>query len=587
MSTALSVRSTMNPLEADSRTPRSTTKSTIFPNPSHLTTLFRQRYHLVHQRVLRNEAFQAPSFSGKPIPTLHRSTTSLTPSQMNRITPIANLLGRTGSTHLLLALLTVSPTGILALADLTGSIALDLQHARPVPEEGAWFTPGMIVLVEGSYEEDYGNAGAGLVGSTGGIGGTIGGKFIGFSVAHPPCERRAETLGIADDGGVKTERGNHVLGPAFGWTDFLGVGSERATGARMRRVRQRALGPGSPHQGNGRVAIAAEVNLDNPATLVALRTMLRSYASLPVTEFPMAIVLVGNFSSTAIMAGAEGHGSIEYKENFNALASVLSEFPALIARTTLTFVPGDNDAWPSSFMAGASNPVPRKAVPEVFTSRIRRAVAEANREIGGRAQGRKEGEAIWTTNPARLSWFGCVGEMVVFRDDVAGRLRRTAVRFSKDAAGEEEAMEDADGAGAEAQRRDREASVLADVEAAIAAQPMQLDPPAPPAGAPGSQPDTDTQTARRLTKTLLDQSHLSPFPLSTRPVHWDHAHALALYPLPSALVVADAEAPAFALVYHGCCVMNPGRIVEGRRGDRARWVEFNVLEGRGVVKVEG
>ena len=47
-----------------------------------------------------------------------------------------------------------------------------------------------------------------------------------------------------------------------------------------------------------------------------------------------------------------------------------------------------------------------------------------------------------------------------------------------------------------------------------------------------------------------------------------HRAALQLYPLPTALVIADPEAPSFSLNYMGCCVMNPGAIVEGRRGDK-------------------
>ncbi|KAJ9667888.1 DNA-directed DNA polymerase epsilon, subunit B [Coniosporium apollinis] len=563
---------------------RSTTRASLFPPPSHRTDLFRQRYHLVHQRCLRNESFQAPSFSGNR--SLHR-TSSLSVSQSHKITPIANLLGRSGTNHVLLGLLIVSASGTLALSDLTGTIALDIQHARPVPEDGAYFAPGMIVLVDGAYEEDYSNPGAGsmsALGDAGGIGGTIGGKFVAFSVGHPPCEQRATTLGIADKGSGVNEA--YIgTGPAFGWTDFLGVGSERATGARMRRVEQRLLGPGAPHHDNARIAIASQVNLDNPATLSALRMMLDSYASLPPTAFPMAVVLMGNFCSKAVMAGTPGAGSIEYKEHFNSLAAVLSEFPQLLARTTLVFMPGDNDAWPSAFSAGTACPLPRKGLPEMFTSRVRRAVAEANRDVGGPG---KKGEVVWSTNPARLSWFGYLGEMVLFRDDVCGRLRRTGLRFKKpgDAGdGDDDELQESSSRRQEATSREPVISEVAELVTQDS-QPMDLDSvPIPPAAAASADSsDEDALTARRLTRTLLDQSHLSPFPLSTRPVHWDYAHALSLYPLPTSLVIADSEAPAFALRYEGCCVMNPGKLMEGRRGERAQWVEYDVLSGKGEVR---
>ena len=137
---------------------------------------------------------------------------------------------------------------------------------------------------------------------------------------------------------------------------------------------------------------------------------------------------------------------------------------------------------------------------------------------------------------------------------IRGHVRRTptltsdldpALRFKPEGRGEEGGDGDED---MQSTRRNRAASVVP--------QPMDLD------STTLEQLDPDTQTARRLTKTLLDQQHLSPFPVHTRPLHCDYGSALQLYPLPTALVIADADAPAFALNYMGCCVMNPGKIVE-------------------------
>ncbi|KAK4983501.1 DNA-directed DNA polymerase epsilon, subunit B, partial [Elasticomyces elasticus] len=400
---------------------KSTTKSSLFPPPSHKTVLFRERYNLIHQRLLRNEAFQAPSFNQRTTPTLARSD-SVTVQQFYRITPIANLLGRSGSSHLLLGLLVVAPTGTLALNDMTGSIALDLQHAKPLADEDACYCPGMIVLIEGVYEEEYSGAGGGGLGNISGVGGTIGGKFIGFQISGPPSEKRNVTLGIANKEGEDA-----ALGGGFGWTDFLGLGSERAVGSKMRRLERKLLGPGAQHAGNGKMVILSEVNLDQPRTLEALRKVLNTYTSESPTEIPMTFVLMGNFTTHAVMAGGGSGGSIEYKEYFNELAAVLSECPSLLRVSTFVFVPGDNDPWASAFSAGASTAIPRQEVPEIFTSRIKRAFATARAEIPGKSG--IDGEAIWTTNPARLNVFGPAHEVVVFRDDISGRLRRTAIRF--------------------------------------------------------------------------------------------------------------------------------------------------------------
>jgi DNA polymerase epsilon subunit 2 len=411
----------------------------------------------------------------------------------------------------------------------------------------------MMVLADGVYIEDGTGSSESALGSIGGIGATIGGKFVASVVAHPPCERRATSLGIQD--GPSTP-----AGPAFGWTDFLGLGSERATGARMRRLQARILDPAGTGSSARKIAIAAELHLDDPATLASLRVLLAHYDGLPQSEAPLGLVLVGNFARAPALAAGAASG-LDYRESFNGLAALLADFPRLLAGTSLVFVPGDRDAWPSAFAAGAAVPLPRRGVPDVFTTRVRRAVAEANREVGAGASG----SVAWASNPARLTWFGCAGEMVVLRDDVSGRLRRSAVRFPS-VGGEGEGEGEGDGDGGD----DGDAM---QVDAAAAAAPEPLDP--------------DVLAARRLTKTLLDQAHLAPFPLSARPVLWDYGSALSLYPLPTALVVADPDAPTFAINYMGCCVMNPGRLVEGARGELASWIEFDVVARKGEVLVKG
>jgi DNA polymerase epsilon subunit 2 len=101
--------------------------------------------------------------------------------------------------------------------------------------------------------------------------------------------------------------------------------------------------------------------------------------------------------------------------------------------------------------------------------------------------------------------------------------------------------------------------------------------------APGD--DYATAQAKKLILSLLPQSTLSPFPMSIRPTHWSHNSALSLYPLPHALILADAEAEPFALTFEGCHVVNPGRLVSGGgRRKRVKWVEYDCWTKRGVVK---
>lgn len=546
---------------------REISKPSLLSQPSHKTQLFRNRYNLVHQRLLRNEAFQVPTFETSHTPQLKRSLSTITTQQAYKLTPIANLLGRNGTSHMLLGLLTVAPTGTLAITDPTGSIALDLKHAKPVPEDGVWFAPGMLVLVDGIYEEDDSSVSGGL-GGTGGIGGTIGGKFVGLFVGGPPCERRHVTLGVSGT----NQAGSATASGGFGWVDFLGVGSERAVGSKMRKLEQRLMRPSEGHEnaGRGRVVVLGELNLDQPSTFRALKKVLLSYAAEPEGDCPMVFVLMGNFVKNAVMARGGSGGSIEYKEYFDELASTLSDFPALLQLSTFVFVPGDNDGWASSFSAGAATCLPRKSIPQLFTSRIKRVFAAANSEAEKERGKKTDGEAIWTSNPSRLTIFGPSHEILLFRDNISGRLRRTAVKFSTPSSREGDDDINMTDSIVEQDAADK----------ITGTNPMESE----LADTMDQSLSLDEKAARKLVKTILDQGYLSPFPMSKRPVLWDYSSALQVYPLPTAIVLADTEAPAFSLTYEGCHVMNPGSLVASGRRGVARWVEYDIRNKIGKVQ---
>ncbi|KAK5146538.1 DNA-directed DNA polymerase epsilon, subunit B [Rachicladosporium monterosium] len=497
---------------------------------------------------------------------------SITTQQFYKLTPIANLLGRGGTSHLLLGMLVIAPTGVLALNDPSGSISLDLQHAQPLQgENSAYFCPGMIVLVDGVYEEDWAGAGSSGLGNTGGIGGSIGGRFLAFSIGSPPVEKRMVSLGISTNA---TE-----VGGGFGWTDFLGLGSERAVGERMKRLERRLLNDHTIPESK-KMVVMSEVTLDQPSTLAALHMVLAQYAAAP--HPPLAFILLGNFCSQPALAGAST-GSIEYKELFNSLAAVLREYPPLLLHSTWVFVPGDNDPWASAFSAGASTVLPREALPELLTSRVQRVFIEA-----GVPREEVAGKVVWTSNPARVSLCGPAQEVLVVRDDVSGRLRRNAVRIGQQVgqpdgrdtavAAADESQEDVVMSGALPTAEDVTQEETPTADRALALPNTDTT--------PASIEAYNTAQAKKLILSLLPQSTLSPFPLSVRPTHWDYASsALSLYPLPHTLVLADAEADAFAMTFEGCHVVNPGRLVgSGGKRKRVGWVEYCFEGRRGMVK---
>ena len=524
-------------------------------------------------------------------------------------------------------MLSLTPTGTVALNDLTGAIQLDLEQAAPIdPDVETWLTPGMLVLIEGVYEEDFGNRGGGLAG-TSGVGGILGGRFIAFSIGAPKAETRVQSLGLADGSEVN-------VGGGFGWTDFLGVGSERAVGSKMRKLEQRLLTtPLSSHDtaveqagmatAAGKLIMLGCVHLDEQPTLKALRKLFTAYSSTahallttphttltPASTLPTGFVLFGPFTSQPALVPAHDNAGINsraYKEAFDSFAALLHEFPVLLRHCTFTFVPGAYDPWPSAFCAGSAVPLPQHNIPDMFVGRIRREFASANADQAARnketrsASGVQQrehvpGEAVFTSNPARLSLFGPKCEIVLFRDDATGRLRRNCLQFGN-AREENEREEHRDDSGVEMTssppQPDGEESSAAANEGQRGEDVMEIDAPAdapvPAQREPPKALDPVTAHARRLTKTLLDQSYLSPYPNNIQPTHWSYAGSLSLYPLPSAFVLCDKDAPPFTCVYQGCATVNVGSCVGpvGERGKSGvRWNEFCLRSRRGLVRSE-
>ncbi|KAI9304710.1 DNA polymerase alpha/epsilon subunit B-domain-containing protein [Cunninghamella echinulata] len=60
-----------------------------------------------------------------------------------------------------------------------------------------------------------------------------------------------------------------------------------------------------------------------------------------------------------------------------------------------------------------------------------------------------------------------------------------------------------------------------------------------------------------LVRTLVDQGHICPLPLSKRPIYWTHDHALRLYPLPHTIILAD-QCENYSINYEGAHCINPG-----------------------------
>lgn len=108
----------------------------------------------------------------------------------------------------------------------------------------------------------------------------------------------------------------------------------------------------------------------------------------------------------------------------------------------------------------------------------------------------------FTSNPCRLKFFG--QEVVIFREDTMARMLRNTIGIKPNVTGED--------------------------------------------------------LRRYLVQSILDQSHLTPLTTHIQPVLPDFDHALRLYPLPTAVILAD-KYEKYKLTYSGCHVFNPGGFV--------------------------
>ena len=92
---------------------------------------------------------------------------------------------------------------------------------------------------------------------------------------------------------------------------------------------------------------------------------------------------------------------------FAQLSTLLTSFPSLLAHSQFLLVPGPTDPWSSSVL-------PRPPLPESLVKPLLAKIP--NLTLG--------------TNPCRVRWFS--QEIVIFRDDLMGRMMRNAVRFVGD-----------------------------------------------------------------------------------------------------------------------------------------------------------
>ncbi|CCF56339.1 hypothetical protein KAFR_0B00390 [Kazachstania africana CBS 2517] len=466
--------------------------------------MFSTRYNIVKDRVMRNEMFQGND-TFNPLSSMMKlkedlNNESNSMSSYMSITQIKNLLGRDGKNFLLLGLLRKNNRGSWALEDPSGTIEIDI--SQTIPTNGLYYFEGCIVLVEGIYF-------------------SVGNRFHASSMTHPPGERREATL------------------DKIGHLDLLGIhGSSNANYmAKLdNNLKIRLHYLEKELEDHRFVILGGDLFLDKFITLEALRKTFKKLNDDP----PTVIVFQGSFTSVPVHTSVTSKSissSTQYKNNFDTLAALLSEFENIKNDSILIFIPGANDPWGSMHSLGASGSLPQKPIPSFFTQRISRVCKRV----------------IWGSNPMRIAYLS--QEIVIMRDDMASRFKRHSVIFPMLEESKEEQL-------LQLQEEIENISIDNTADESVIINQLVKD---------KNQLPTELEQSRKYVKTILDQGHLSPFITTIRPINWELDHTLSLYPIPSTLIFCDNSAPRFDITYNGCKSINAGKFILNRR---AKYLEY-------------
>ncbi|KAK9461207.1 DNA polymerase alpha/epsilon subunit B-domain-containing protein [Lipomyces oligophaga] len=462
----------------------------MFPSAQDRSRVLHNRYYQILHRIQRNEDYQRPSFHSSRV------------ASWKAITPIKNLLGRTGQQFLLLGFLVRGYNGNLYAEDPSGRIELELES--PTYGEG-YFTPGEILLFEGIY--------------------TRAEKLRIASMHHPPIETRKETRDV------------------YGYLDFMGIaGIGSVPDGRYDKVIEQKMASEERHRGDRLVIVlGSDIFLDDLRTFDALEKV---FSTFEETHAPTAIILSGSFVSKPFFRnGSSSH----YKENFNQLAQLLSKFPRLCSKSTFVFIPGPNDPWSSTASAGGPTLWPQRAIPDIFTSKVRRVLSKS----------------VWASNPCRICYFS--QEIVVCRDDFTSRFIRN----------------DISNRGPQFSREHAEQMMDIDIEFNIEEDTLRDDVLSQTTEIGNDlhlkSPDSsDNLATKAVVTSIIKQGHLSPWPSDLRPTISDYEHALSLSTLPHAMFLLDPSSSPYTHVEAECTALNPAKFLV--KNHDIAWFEYNLTK---------
>ncbi|XP_022137711.1 DNA polymerase epsilon subunit B isoform X2 [Momordica charantia] len=310
----------------------------IHGDASAKAALYRDRFLLLSQRLSRDQHFSKPAFN-----------TGMSHFGSCEISSIQSLVGQTGR-RWVMGVISQMEDGHFYLEDLTASVEINLSNAKITT---GLFTENTIVVAEGEM--------------------LVEGIFQVITCGFPPLEDRDKSLKM------------------LAGQDFFGAGAlTKEETLRLADLEKRAI--------NDMFVILSDIWLDSEEAMRKLETILDGFENVEVV--PSLFVLMGNFCSRPCNLAFNSFSSLRLQ--FGKLGKMIAAHPRLIENSKFLFIPGPDDAGPSTVL-------PRCALPKYLTEELRMHVPNA----------------IFSSNPCRIKFY--TQEIVFFRQDLLYRMRRSCL----------------------------------------------------------------------------------------------------------------------------------------------------------------
>ncbi len=464
-----------------------------------------QRYHLIQQRILRQDIFQNKMSINYSL----SSSKNILQSEQHKLTPIEGLLGTSG-TKTLLGIIVQVEQNQYYIEDPTGSIPIDLSQVT-YPSTDGFITEYSIVLIEGEMSAD----GSGML--------------VVHTIGHPMYESRGDAIKS-----IGMEHSN-IFDTIPNLNELVRLQNEELE-----------------HGYKGMFVLLSDVHLDDTNVMEKLEKLFQGFEGCDDDyddQVPLPVfILMGDFasrypsSSNGIGGGGTrgaGHSSSMPPSSssttlimslFDDLADIISKFPRIAKEGRFVLIPSMNDI-------GLGSILPRPPLPHYFLKGLQSKVKHVH----------------LASNPCRLRYFS--KEIVLSRIDVLSKLRRNSILPPRNISANYEGDNhnnltmsfDTDEDDGIHEKKDDDGDAFTKKKL----KQRSID--------THSNPNSMDGLIRHSIKTVLDQGHLCPIPLQAAPIYWQYDHALRLYPSPDILVLSESTIKRYSEKYEDDVeVMNPG-----------------------------